>query len=808
MRDAASPIPTPYAYFPAFPQRLQFLQTRDQAGKGRIVAKKKRKPRRPAAPRRGGRQSRRALPPRHRPPWKDFCESSLPAAGNSATRLAIAQDIADLAWEAPRPQEQAELARQALNVSPDCADAYVILANQAASRDQARQLLEEGVAAGQRAIGPKTFETSAGHFWLDQRTRPYMRARLGLAQCLWESGQRAQAVEHYAEMLRLNPNDNQGVRYLLLGGLVDLDRDEDAQRLLQRYEHDGSAEWAYTTALLAFRREGDSAVSRTLVASGVRHEPAMFPITWLATRACRRCRRRTSALAARTRPISYAAQFLRTWRSSSGAIPWLRKTLKVPLPQPPKPRKPAWSLFRHAFLRLPQVGGEVWQLDVCRLPLSQADGKTYRPPWALVLWNCTEDTILTFEAGDAQPTVGEAWDVLIEALLRPRSGEPHRPTEIQVRRKTFFKAWQEKLRQIGIAAGFATSWTAWTACWKTSCRPRPACGASSKDQKPPVSFDLDELASLPQSMGESWQADVRRLPGWLEQGGELRRPWASLVTSREEHTVLTQNLTMDPPPDDWIWKNVVDAIHRPLMGEPHRPGIVEVSSEMFQRLLYERLDAIGVRCVVADDLEQIDEIFRQLGKFLSGGKASPPLVDVPGVRLDDIRSFYEAAAEFYRAAPWRLVPGDTTLKIECKKFNTHTWYGVVMGQSGLVLGLALYEDLGMLRRLFTGSGNDEEMSRQATGLSVMYGEAFEIPIADLDAAERHGWPIVGPEAYPNAIYVNPGRSMRPPLAWELELLEGCLRAIPQFLESGESSAALEVPGSRGKLMLQLSQMGE
>ena len=117
-----------------------------------------------------------------------------------------------------------------------------------------------------------------------------------------------------------------------------------------------------------------------LVAGGGRHAITMFPITWSATRACRRRRHRTSASAARTRPISYAAQFLRTWRSSPGAIPWLRKTLKVPLPQPPKPRKPAWSLFRHAFLRLPQVDEEVWQLDVCRLPLSQADGKTIVRP--------------------------------------------------------------------------------------------------------------------------------------------------------------------------------------------------------------------------------------------------------------------------------------------------------------------------------------------------------------------------------------------------------------------------------------------
>ncbi|MEI8373448.1 MAG: tetratricopeptide repeat protein [Planctomycetota bacterium] len=727
--------------------------------------------------------------------------------GKPRNPLAIAQEIADLAWNAPHPQGQAELARQALNVSPDCADAYAILANQATSRDQARQLLEEGMAAGQRAIGSKAFETSTGLFWLDQRTRPYMRARLGLAQCLWESGQRVQAVEHYAEMLRLNPNDNQGVRYLLLGALVDLDRDDDAQRLIQRYDQEGSADWNYTTALLAFRREGDSAISRSLLWAAS-HMNQYVPSYLVGNKSMPSLPPSSVRLGGEDEAISYATQFLCTWRNSVGAIPWLRKTLKIPLPKPPKPRKPAWSLFRHAFLRLPQVDEEVWQLEVCRLPLSHADGDAYRPPWALVLWNYTEDTILTFEAGDTQPTVGDTWNVLIEALLRPRFGEPHRPVEIQVRRKAFLKAWQEKLQQIGISCRIYDALDGLDRVMENLLPASTSVRRFLEGSESPVSFDLDELASLPQNMGESWQADVRRLPGWLEQAGELRRPWASLVTSRDEHTVLTQNLAMEPPPDEWIWKNVVDAVYRPLMGEPHRPGIVEVSSDTFQQVLYDRLNAIGVRCVVADDLEQIDEIFRQLGKFLSGGRAAPPLVEVPGVQLDQVRSFYEAAAGFYRAAPWRLVPGDTTLKIQCRKFSTHTWYGVVMGQSGLVLGLALYEDLNMLRQLFTGSDRDDEMSRQATGLSVMYGEAFEIPIADLESAERHAWPVAGPEAYPNPVYVNPGRSMRPPLAWELELLEGCLRAIPQFLQSGAKSATIEVSCSRTSLLFQLSQMEE
>ena len=465
---------------------------------------------------------------------ESFLRKFTSGRGKTRNPLVIAQEIADLAWEASQPQDQAELARRALSVSADCADAYVILANQAASREQARQLLEEGVAAGQRAIGSESFESATGNFWLDQRTRPYMRARLGLAQCLWESGQRSQAADHYTEMLRLNPNDNQGVRYLLLGALVDLDRDAEARGLIERYQQDGSAEWAYTIALLAYRGEGDSTNARSLLWAA-RDANRHVPDYLVGNRSMPPSPPSYVSRGGEDEAVSYAAHFLRMWRSSLGAIPWLRKTLTLPLPQPPKPRKPIWSLFRYAFLRLPQVAEEVWQIDACRLPLAQADGKTNRPPWALVLWNRTEDNIMTFEAGDAQPSLSEAWNVLVEALLRPRAGDPHRPMEIQVRRKTFFKAWLEKLRQIGIECQLCESLDGLDRVMEDLL---PASGGLRRfleEPETPAAVNLDDLSALPQSIGESWQADVRRLPGWLEHGGELRRPWASLVTSREAH---------------------------------------------------------------------------------------------------------------------------------------------------------------------------------------------------------------------------------------------------------------------------------
>jgi hypothetical protein len=66
-------------------------------------------------------------------------------------------------------------------------------------------------------------------------------------------------------MLRLNPNDNQGVRYTLAGFLLALGRDDVLARLLDHYPDEGSAAWAYTKALLAFRCGGHTAEARRLL---------------------------------------------------------------------------------------------------------------------------------------------------------------------------------------------------------------------------------------------------------------------------------------------------------------------------------------------------------------------------------------------------------------------------------------------------------------------------------------------------------------------------------------------------------------
>jgi len=194
----------------------------------------------------------------------------------ATTPLEQAQDIIYRAVEA-RGRRRIQLARKALGLSADCADAYVVLAEQAASPGAARDLYAQAIAAGERALGPLAFEENAGHFWDMVRTRPYMRGLFGLARCLEELGQADEAIGHYQELLRLNPTDNQGVRDILLPVLLATGRDGEAGAMFEQFDDDIGATWQYGWALWTFRREGDSQLARDRLRAAVRvnrHVPA------------------------------------------------------------------------------------------------------------------------------------------------------------------------------------------------------------------------------------------------------------------------------------------------------------------------------------------------------------------------------------------------------------------------------------------------------------------------------------------------------------------------------------------------------
>jgi hypothetical protein len=134
-----------------------------------------------------------------------------------------------------------KLAREALAIHADCADAWVLLAEEMPDLARRTELYSRAMAAAERTLGSKPFEERVGQFWGMLETRPYMRARFGYAECLWSAGRHDEALGHLKELLRLNPGDNQGVREVLLPRLFESGRDDEAAQLLEAYKEDCSA---------------------------------------------------------------------------------------------------------------------------------------------------------------------------------------------------------------------------------------------------------------------------------------------------------------------------------------------------------------------------------------------------------------------------------------------------------------------------------------------------------------------------------------------------------------------------------------
>ena len=303
--------------------------------------------------------------------------------------------------------------------------------------------------------GPRSSADEVGHFWGSSRPGPTCGARLGLADMLWTLGRRDEAVEHLQDMLRLNPNDNQGVRYTLAAWLLNLDRDDDLDRLLDQYPDEGSAAWAYTRALLAFRREGDTPEARKLLQEARKrnkHVPDYLlghePLPPRAARLLQPRRRERGDHLRRHLPgrLEVHARGRRLAQGEANAGAQGRKAARPRRPRgrPPWPRqrlREAAAGVRRLAGRLPPAPA----LDRGRRASRSAPGSCWSPAGATT-WSWPT------RSPRSRRTADLLWDTLAEAMQQPGDGRaaPARPSSRSAADPRW-EALRPHLEEIGIA---------------------------------------------------------------------------------------------------------------------------------------------------------------------------------------------------------------------------------------------------------------------------------------------------------------------------------------------------------------------
>ncbi len=142
-------------------------------------------------------------------------------------------------------------AQRALSIWPHCVDAKNILASIYMDRFkfiEAERIYKEAIADTVSQQGGK-IKIEGIPYWGEIDTRPYMRARHGLGLCSINLGKFQDALHEFKTLLDLNPNDNQGIRFLLADVYFYLG---DRKKAEENYKKYSEPEGAYNYALLMF----------------------------------------------------------------------------------------------------------------------------------------------------------------------------------------------------------------------------------------------------------------------------------------------------------------------------------------------------------------------------------------------------------------------------------------------------------------------------------------------------------------------------------------------------------------------------
>ncbi len=280
---------------------------------------------------------------------------------------------------------------------------------------------------------------------------------------------------------------------------------------------------------------------------------------------------------------------------------------------------------------------------------------------------------------------------------------------------------------------------------------------------------------------EIWECTVRRARTWITPpDGDPYRPYVVLTASQDGRVLGAELLEGEPAPPEVINVLAKAMCHpTPGSGRKRRPSVIHLDDAGLAEALAPELEKVGVACKFRRTLREVEQALEAMGQFLGDEETIPGLLETRGVTPFMVKGVFEAAAFFYREAPWRWI--DDANPIEMRyPVDSKPRYAVVMGYGGEAYGLAIYDSTDVLRDTYAGTPAEQLLGRE-TWTVLLFGEAIETPFNDLDAIEAHDWPIADKYAYPLLLRVGLERPSRPGKS-DLRRLEAALLAIPCFAQ--------------------------
>jgi len=255
-----------------------------------------------------------------------------------------------------------------------------------------------------------------------------------------------------------------------------------------------------------------------------------------------------------------------------------------------------------------------------------------------------------------------------------------------------------------------------------------------------------------------------------------------LTVSQDNFIVGIELMDKDVPEVSDILGKLAKMMRYPTLGsgKKRRPSNIYLEDKSLVEEIAPALKEVGIHCEYRHAIPQLRHALQEMETFMIPDESPiPGLLKTPGITHPMAKGFFEAADYFYREAPWRWIDDARPIEIRYP-VDSKAHYAAIMGHGKEAYGLAIYDSLDVLRKTYAGIP-PEALIEQAHWMSVLFGEAIEMPFDDLDDIEKYGWPVANKQAYPLVFrIVPPGTPVRPGKS-ELLRIEAALLALPTFI---------------------------
>lgn len=182
------------------------------------------------------------------------CDTSIEPTIKEDKELIEANKIANEAWNQKNFNKKVKLAKEALEISNKCAEAYIILSyDNSLNKDEQKMLSLKAVEVAKEAIGEENIDKFIGKYLDLEIAKPYYSAKYRLGNLLWSINEKKEAIKEFIDLLRLCPEDRLLIRGILLSWVIAEGLDKETEEILSMFKDDYLSATKFSKALYLFK---------------------------------------------------------------------------------------------------------------------------------------------------------------------------------------------------------------------------------------------------------------------------------------------------------------------------------------------------------------------------------------------------------------------------------------------------------------------------------------------------------------------------------------------------------------------------